>query len=345
MGIESRAVDDALVAIARRLGPRLAREAVEEASDRARAALVERLTESLLAAGAASLAEPVPAREPEPTPKPEAASPEPAPKPGAASDDRPPPGDACYVFAITPAGGAAPDGLVGLDGVTPLIAVAGGPLAAIACDIDPRLLEGVADEPFGPDSRLAGLAARHDEVVRALFDRGPVLPLRFGTVLTSRAAAATTLARGRERFLGELARVEGAVEWTCRVRRRDDAVSADAPREPASSGGARYLAQRDADLRRVEEADERLRAAAERLESAARSVAVASVPLGSARDEVRAAFLVPIEGGRAFADAVSAVRSSARDDGVDVEAAGPLPPYHFVHIELEAGPRGSVTHG
>lgn len=175
--------DEALLG---RLGAEIAREALQEARTRARRVLVERLTRSLVEAGERSLAEPA------------------AP--------------AGYVFAITRADGPALCDRPGLDAGGRLRELVDGPLAAAVCDVPGHLFDGLADEPIDAGSRLALLASRHDEIVREVFERRPVLPLRFGTVLASQRDVSAVLGGGRERFLAELGRVEGRAEWTCTSR-------------------------------------------------------------------------------------------------------------------------------
>jgi Gas vesicle synthesis protein GvpL/GvpF len=298
-----------------RVAGELAREALDEAADRAREIMVERLTASLVAEGERSLEE-------------------------AKDASR-----SCYVYCITRASGAPLPQLSGFDETTGIEELVEGPLAAVFCLVAPRVFEGLADEHVAPDSRVARLAFRHDEIVRRVFEARPVLPLRFGTMVATRTDAAALLARGCDRFLSELERIENRHEWTCHICADLNAVTEARPAAGRShaAGGAQYLAARDEELRHEGTERQHLDEAARTVHDAVEKHVEAAVPLYPTQDERRTAYLVPTERERSFRDAVKRVGS--RVTGARIELLGPLPPYHFVDIELEADHRWTTAEG
>lgn len=343
-----------------RIPPRLAAEALDEASARARELLVERLTAVLVAeaercligqagpdeaaapaqdaAPAAATPEPEPAPEREPAaPAPEgleqeAATAEPtAPEPVAVSEGE----TGCYLFAIARAGGPPLPSIQGMDGSRPVREVVSGQLAGIVCEIPLSLFDGLDQEAVGPESRLAQLARRHDEVVRATFERRAVLPLRFGTVLTSEQRLVAVLGEQQSPLAEELRRLEGKAEWTCRIQPEPAAPATR--REPSSMGGAAYLAERERELAATAEADPYgVAAAADRVGRAAEAHVESARPPDPAGEEARISFLVSDGEQEHFADAVAAVAEASPT--VRVELLGPHPPYHFASVQLGGEP-------
>ncbi len=132
--------------------------------------------------------------------------------PGAVADT----GQALYVYGIVPA--AAPvalDESLGMGGGVRLVAA--GPVAAVVEPIDP-------DRPLGRRRDLL----THSEVLNALALEGPVLPMRFGSVVQGeQAVTAELLAPQRERFQDLLEQVTGKVQLTLRARYELDTVLAE----------------------------------------------------------------------------------------------------------------------
>jgi len=123
-------------------------------------------------------------------------------------------GSHCYVFAIVPAGTPVPAG--DDDGpASGLTLVTAGDLAAVVGNAP-------ADRPLG---RAADLRA-HDRVVADLVRAGaPVLPLRFGAVVTDqRAVVDELLLPHRAQFEETLGRLTGRVQYTVRVQYEEDTV-------------------------------------------------------------------------------------------------------------------------
>ena len=67
------------------------------------------------------------------------------------------------------------------------------------------------------DGLLETLVREHDAVIRAVFEREPVLPLRFGTVVADTAAARQLLTERHQEVSTWLSRVACHREWGLRV--------------------------------------------------------------------------------------------------------------------------------
>jgi len=175
-------------------------------------------------------------------------------------------------------------------------------------------------------------ALAHHEVVTAVADQAPTLPVRFGAAFQDRGSLVTMLgARADElqaavRDIGE--RVEYVVRPSGDVSARSPrATTARAPadRQQAEGGGRTYLLERLDEHRAWEQA---AAVVVRQLEAIDRSVAPLAVrgversgPLGPER-----CYLVD----RARADQFrQAVGDALAVDGVGIEVGGPLPPYTF----------------
>ncbi|KAE8763909.1 GvpL/GvpF family gas vesicle protein [Georgenia thermotolerans] len=235
-----------------------------------------------------------------------------------------------YVYGIVPPDTPVPD----------VAGVGGGrvrlrPLGDVAA-----LVSGVADpEVVGLPAEVRAHAAVLDAVAQA----GPVLPMRFGTVVPDvddlrEALAADGVARLRE----DLARLGDAVQYTLTVRYRQEAVIAE-------------LVEEQPEIRRLREATagaapdaayyERIRLGElvvngfeqKRLgDAAALTEALGPVVLdlrsretGQVEDVLEAAVLVRRGEQRRFDDTVEAL-ASRRVDRMTFRLVGPQAPYDFV---------------
>jgi hypothetical protein len=159
----------------------------------------------------------------------------------------------------------------------------------------------------------------HERVVEAIMERGPVLPLRFGTQLEREEDLATGLARRRDELLRALEHVRGRVEMGLRVMPLPESA-----RETDSGGpsGRSYLMARAAEQRLADRAAHDLHPPLASL--AARSV-VRQAPAAPA--VFVAAYLVDsdrVAELRKLADALA-----ARHEQLHAVVTGPWPPYNF----------------
>jgi hypothetical protein len=331
-------------ALAVRLAPEILDEAVDQARDQARARLAAALADEIVAAAlAADTAEP-------PS--------EPVAEPAGEPVAEPPRGDrpanvGLYAYGITDATSATDD-IIGLDDRTPVQTLRVGEAALVMSPIELELLAGLEQEvsesgQLAESGRLASLAGRHDRVLGLLLDRGPVLPLRFGTVLPDRPRAQRLLRASSRELAGELDRVRDHREWGLRVTPGETRDETTAEQSPATEGeaaaersGTAYLSARRDDLRRAALREERLtaltRGVNEQLAALATEVAMRSGRPGPGR--LNAAYLVAGAKEETFLDAATTATQELTEAGCDARLTGPWPPYSFVRLTL-----GEVSDG
>ncbi len=203
----------------------------------------------------------------------------------------------------------------------------GQPVASVDCG---SLQATVSEHARAPSSsRDAALA--HAAVVAAVAERGPTLPVRFGTDHPDRDSLRTSVAASADALVAALERVRNGVEFVLRP------VAPPVPAvEPAAStasssgagGGRAYLEQRLADEQAARTAHERevrrlQDATAAGLEDRAMAIAERTGRFGPER-----CFLVSRDDAEGFAAA--AVAALADHEGIAL--GGPWPPYTFAEI-------------
>jgi hypothetical protein len=186
---------------------------------------------------------------------------------------------------------------------------------------------------------VAPRAVHHEAVVEAVMQRAPVYPARFGTLFSSEARLAATLAAHAEALTVFLARVATASEWGVQAlldrARAEQHRAGTADAAPPASGAA-YLRRRKAQ----QAARAGLGAWAEARAGAALNAlarhAAATQPLPVRPDpsldgEVvrNAAFLVDDAALDAFRAAVERRSAAHADAGLTLRLTGPWPPYTF----------------
>jgi len=122
---------------------------------------------------------------------------------------------ACYIYGIVPADVEIVPGVTGI-GESPaqVSLVIDGDIAALVSEID------VA----GPIGRPADLIA-HEELLNATAREVPVLPLRFGAVLSSPESVVTDLlAPNHDEFAAALASLEGRTQYVVHGRYLEDVL-------------------------------------------------------------------------------------------------------------------------
>ena len=182
-----------------------------------------------------------------------------------------------YVYAVTEA----------LCAETAPHVVRWGELAAIV---------GAEPLPSDPDERTLW---HHEAVVEAAMERGPVLPMRYGSVVDD---VTGFLAARHEEFAAGLLRVRGAVELSVRIAAGDLGV-------PAS--GTEYLMRRATATALAEQV----------------YAPLAELSRASARRSQAFAFLVDTREVPAFHERVGTLEDRL---GAQLVCTGPWPPYSFV---------------
>lgn len=241
-----------------------------------------------------------------------------------------------YVYAITRAGTALPDGQRGV----------GSPPARLRTVRRGRLAAVVSDAPPDLRARRRDLLAHQDLLLR-LMDEGPVLPMRFGMVAPGQETVERQLAADEAGCLAALKRLSGCHEINVKALAAQDAL-ADVVAEDGTVRRLREAARRrpgyEASLRLGEAVAASL---ARRAADAGRRVLRELTPRAravSAGPEVQGcalnvSFLVEREAGDAFL--AEARRFADENRGhVELRLAGPLPCYSFVSAEARPVPVG-----
>lgn len=162
------------------------------------------------------------------------------------------------------------------------------------CDL--AAIIGAEPLPSDPDERTLW---HHEAVVEAAMKRGPVLPMRYGSVVDD---VTGFLATRQEEFTAALRRVRDAVELSVRLPREEVAVAGT---------GTEYLMRRATATALAEQV----------------YAPLAELSRASTRRTQAFAFLVETTALAAFHERVASLR-----DRLDVEltCTGPWPPYSFV---------------
>ncbi|MCF6525390.1 GvpL/GvpF family gas vesicle protein [Streptomyces sp. JJ36] len=239
---------------------------------------------------------------------------------------------AVYVYGIVPAARRPPAGLTGVGAPPlPVRTVTAGPLAAVVSGVPEKLR-----------ARRRDLLA-HQEVLLALLDRGPVLPMRFGMVCRDSGALEDQLAAEEPAHLDALEEVGGRIEMNLKALPVQDSLPELVREDP----GVRRLRE-EARRRPGYEANVRLgeavargleqraaRAAAQAVGElsglAVRTVDGPQVP-GGVRNT---SFLVERGSRRRFEETAGRL---AQEHGhrAELRLAGPLPCYSFVVARTRA---------
>ena len=267
-----------------------------------------------------------------------------------APDDPLPGAGALYVYGIVAAEARpALDGAPSVESGAPVELLGASGLNALVSRVSPALF---ADADGGRGDDLAWLEApvrAHQEVLERALAAGPVIPMRFGTVVSDEPSLLAYVGERRDAFLGTLGELEGKREWGVKVladeellreRMHTEAVSGEsAPR----TEGAAYLA-RKRDERLLEErmgayaagAADAIHGELTVLADRAATVAQTVAPTDERRRLLlNGAYLVDTGREDAFRAAVEEFHRRHAADGIAVTLSGPWPPYSFVADGLE----------
>jgi len=238
-----------------------------------------------------------------------------------------------YVYGILPGDIELEPGTTGVgDPAAEVRLVRQGDLAALVSDVDPA-------EPLGRPEDLYA----HRELLDAIATEMPVLPLRFGAVVTGDDAVANELLGAHhDEFATALGQLEGHVEYVVRGRYAEDAILREVLEEnPRVARLGEQIKDADPDATRGARmelgeiisnavAAKRAQDTATLIDAAAPSVADSVLrPPGHELDAVYTAFLVAEDAAK---DLEKAVRRLARDwEGrIELQLTGPLAAYDFV---------------
>ena len=123
-----------------------------------------------------------------------------------------------YLFCLTPENPLPEVTGTGIDGEHPLLVEAIGDVAAIFSEIDLEDFSGPEAQARMEDLAWIGpRALRHEEVIMAVMEQVPVLPVRFGTVFSSFEAMKEPLRRHRDTLSKFFRDTAGKKEWGLRA--------------------------------------------------------------------------------------------------------------------------------
>lgn len=226
-----------------------------------------------------------------------------------------------YMYGIVESQRDFPPDIPGLDG-KPVYLIPWRNLAAM-----------VSDAPLRGYAADGANATRHGAIVEETMQGGPILPMRFGTVLGERQRVVTMLEEHSGAFEEALRRLRGRVEMGLRVLWEPPGES-EVPADQEIEGrgpGTEYLSRRLKDeWRRAKllQAGERL---IQELDAPLRSLAIESrlQRFPTNRFLIAGAYLVERHRVDAFREGVMKARE--RFPRLRFLLTGPWPPYHFVN--------------
>jgi len=259
-------------------------------------------------------------------------------------------GSGWYVYGVVPAAQVSGDVFADASGVHPpghVVLVADADLAAIASTVPlSEFGEAAIAENLHDAAWLEDKVRAHEAVLEAALARAPLVPFRFGTIYRNDEQVRQML---REHSgLGEtLERLQGTFELGVKAfldAAEFDRRHGDEPDAAQAEGGRAYLLRKQRD-RKVGEARSSFAAACARDSHEALTAAAEdgrANPLQRLEVSGRAgemilngAYLVRTEREEAFREAVAALESTYRGDGVRYEVTGPWPAYNFVTTDSE----------
>ena len=265
---------------------------------------------------------------------------------------------ATWLYAVTSAEDAGAGPLKGRTGIAgePVRVIGGAGLAAVVGSVPLKDFDDDAMHEHLQDLRwLEGSARAHHQVIGEASRRGPVIPLRFGTLFHDDDRVRAMLVDRKADLAVALERVAGRTEWGVKAFADPKAFLPDSSEEPGEGGGEKpgtaYLLRRRAQREQKETAHLRVTRQAEEIHAALSEPSVEGA-VHPPQDAALAAYegwmilnnsyLVPDERVADFTALVSEL--GQRFPGVGLELSGPWPPYSFTALpvsEHEPGGLGS----
>ncbi len=245
-----------------------------------------------------------------------------------------------WVYAVT---SDATPGIRGVPGIggTPVRAVAEAGLVAVVSPVD---LAEYGEEPLRRNLEdlqwLEATARAHHDVIHAVADAAPVVPMQLATVYRGDERVAAMLAERGDDFRAVLEEIRARSEWGIKVYAAGAAGGSASTGASRSAGsgrpGAAYLQRRRTELSDRERERAEAASSAEDIHDEAAALAVASRlhkpqhPQLTGRSEpmiLNAAYLVDDDQAAAFS--ATADELAGRYPSVKLELTGPWPPYSF----------------
>jgi len=253
-----------------------------------------------------------------------------------------------YLYALLPHEDLPP--LTGIDGRSPATLIDEDAIAALA---SPVLLAEFGEEALRRNLEnlcwLEEKARIHESVVEAALAKGPVLPMKFGTIFLDVGTIRAVIQRNARRIREALEFLKDKVEWGVKgfadraalraaVLRSDPTLLALSREASAKPPGQAFFLKRKIEESAVTKSLEReevltcqfvetLRKTI--VDLAAHPPLLSEAPRGE-RIILNLACLVRRDGVEAFLAEVEQWNRGHAEEGVRLVASGPWPPYHFV---------------
>jgi gas vesicle protein GvpL/GvpF len=239
--------------------------------------------------------------------------------------------NALYLYGVSRASGDDPGKLTspGVDGVHAVEAVPCGEFICWVSAVDAVAFSRELESNMENLEWLATHGVRHQQVVGEIAEKETIVPARFGTLFSSKAALLKDVESRKSALKRVFDRIADSDEWGVKVFAEEQRPAAPS-REPARSG-REYLQQKAARIKKKpERGDGDVQEFAEALEK----VATGSAPAGKVSGGQpgllwQATFLVArsrrSQWDRVLRDFVRQWQGRRR-----IEVTGPWPPYSFV---------------
>lgn len=199
----------------------------------------------------------------------------------------------------------------------PLSLLPDAPLALLRSPVDPEGLR-------APDSSTL---LTYRDVIEAVYDVCPAVPLRFGTTIETEAQGRALLEKHRTALLQHLDRFDGRVEVGVRLLLTDAGDSPQASPQERESGTAYLEARRDERVRRTTRRTHIVEAYREAVAPSQVDVACDRKP--EQEGVLSLAFLVPRDDAAAVCNRLAEVEVEAV---AEAHVVGPWAPYSFVEL-------------
>jgi len=240
--------------------------------------------------------------------------------------------------------------LMGIDGRSPLSLVAENGLAALSSPVPLAEFGEEALRRKLEDLRWLEEKVRlHEAIVEAALAKGPLLPMKFGTIFLDRERIRAVIRRNARRIRDALEFLGDKLEWGVKgfaspaalradVLRSDAALLALSREASAKPPGQAFFLRRklgeSAAAKSLEREKALTRAFLEAIQTAVIDLAahpplLPEAPPGE-RIVLNLACLVRREGVEAFLTGVEQWNRGHGEEGLRLVTSGPWPPYHFV---------------
>ena len=258
-------------------------------------------------------------------------------------------GKAIYLYCFARAGAARQITAAGVDGNSQVTALELKGVAAVVSRISAaEFAGGSAESNLTDPAWVVPRACQHERVIEEVMRNSPVLPVRFGTVFSSRRALKTLLADRCDEIAEFLDSVADKEEWAVKgfvdLGRAEasllttDPILRERCRRLPETPGARYLQEKQLHGEAERQAERWSRTLAEQVKVELKSHSLDMCPMRlqsrsvSGRDAemvLNCAFLLARSGVAHFRVCVERMGSVYAEQGLALELSGPWPPHNF----------------